>query len=535
MKKIILILMSFFVPLSIYGQDLSEEAETISNDTVSESVESEVLPGETENDGAEKKLKYTKEKKVPAKKRPSAKSSDSTMQDKSEGYEKKCSDTFKYGLQDEISALIDELSKNEDTRFIDLIYDLFFTTKDLQVKSKILAYFTKLKDPCLGDYACTVINDPYDEKDDTVSACFKYVSEAKITDAVPGLIDLVDKEEETYFTGALTAVGELGGKDEALFLADYLDRNDLSVAQRQALMKVLGRMKVLETWDKLTEIARDEDENSFVRMYAAEAIGAMEKPESEEILLKLYESDDPNFRIYVIKGLSHFSSEKSNNVIMEAIRDSQYKVRMEAIDCVKEKNLKESVPSLIYRCNHKDELKAVKEKCYTVIAGMNTSEGNEYLVGLITDKKVGDQVKVKVASALLEADHAGTSEIIALAEETLKSDARKNLRYALGKEFAKYGRPAFAQICEHYIDHADVATQGTGLDIWEKGRYSGLMSKVQEIAKDAEEEEVSEKEKPKTYQYGRKKKNANARKAKRILEKSGDYDSSAIKSSVDAK
>ena len=160
----------------------------------------------------------------------------------------------------------------------------------------------------------------------------------------------------------------------------------------------------------------------------------MEKPESEEILLKLYESDDPNFRIYVIKGLSHFSSEKSNNVIIEAIRDSQYKVRMEAIDCDKEKNLKESVPSLIYRCNHKDELKAVKEKCYTVIAGMNTSEGNEYLVGLITDKKVGDQVKAKVASALLEADHAGTSEIIALAEESLKSDARKNLRYALGKK-----------------------------------------------------------------------------------------------------
>ena len=59
MKKIILILMSFFVPLSIYGQDLSEEAETISNDTVSESVESEVLPAESENDGAEKKLKYT--------------------------------------------------------------------------------------------------------------------------------------------------------------------------------------------------------------------------------------------------------------------------------------------------------------------------------------------------------------------------------------------------------------------------------------------------------------------------------------------
>jgi HEAT repeat protein len=73
-------------------------------------------------------------------------------------------------------------------------------------------------------------------------------------------------------------------------------------------MKALGKIKAVETWDKLVETIQDEDENTYVRMYAAEAIGAMEKEESIEILLDLFEEDDPNIRTYAIKGLSYFNN-----------------------------------------------------------------------------------------------------------------------------------------------------------------------------------------------------------------------------------
>ncbi|UKI56195.1 MAG: HEAT repeat domain-containing protein [Treponema succinifaciens] len=122
---------------------------------------------------------------------------------------------------------------------------------------------------------------------------------------------MVDKEEDAYFTGALSALGETGGKEEALFLADYLDRDDLNVSQRQALMRVLGRIKAVETWQKISEIAKDENENTFVRMYAAEAIGAMEKPESEDILVELFESNDPNLQNLCYKKESHISMIKN--------------------------------------------------------------------------------------------------------------------------------------------------------------------------------------------------------------------------------
>lgn len=467
------------------------------------------------------KFKYTKEKIYPADTRPKKHDSSKNYVDRSKDYEKKCNDILKYGLEGQITELIDELTKNQDNRFVDGIYDLFQETKSVAVKEKILDYFTKLKDSCLASYAVEIINDPYDEKNSIVEKCFKYVSEADIKDANPGLVDLVDKEEDAYFTGALSALGETGGKEEALFLADYLDRDDLNVSQRQALMRVLGRIKAVETWQKISEIAKDENENTFVRMYAAEAIGAMEKPESEDILVELFESNDPNLRTYVIKGISYFNDKKSSDLIIQALRDSQYKVRLEAVSAVGKNRIDKAVPFLIFRCKDKDEQKQVKEKCYSVIADLNTSDGNDYLISVLKDKKIGDATKAKVSAALLEYNHAGTQEVIELARSALKSDIQKNLRYALGKEFAKYDRSEFADICAEYIASDDVATQGTGLDIWAKGRYSSVKAAVEEIAKDAEEENLTEeKEKPKGYQFGVKKKNANAKKAKRILEQS---------------
>lgn len=467
------------------------------------------------------KFKYTKEKIYPVDTRPKKHDSSKNYVDRSKDYEKKCNDILKYGLEGQITELIDELTKNQDNRFVDGIYDLFQETKSVAVKEKILDYFTKLKDSCLASYAVEIINDPYDEKNSIVEKCFKYVSEADIKDANPGLVDLVDKEEDAYFTGALSALGKTGGKEEALFLADYLDRDDLNVSQRQALMRVLGRIKAVETWQKISEIAKDENENTFVRMYAAEAIGAMEKPESEDILVELFESNDPNLRTYVIKGISYFNDKKSSDLIIQALRDSQYKVRLEAVSAVGKNRIDKAVPFLIFRCKDKDEQKQVKEKCYSVIADLNTSDGNDYLISVLKDKKIGDATKAKVSAALLEYNHAGTKEVIELARSALKSDIQKNLRYALGKEFAKYDRSEFADICAEYIASDDVATQGTGLDIWAKGRYSSVKAAVEEIAKDAEEENLTEeKEKPKGYQFGVKKKNANAKKAKRILEQS---------------
>ena len=271
----------------------------------------------------------------------------------------------------------------------------------------------------------------------------------------------------------------------------------LAENQRQTLIKVLGKIQAEDTVEELTEIAEDTEESSFMRAYAAEALGKIGKQESLDVLKDLFEDTDPILRQYVILGLKNYDKDAVEEVMIQGIRDSNFRVRLESIKAVDELKLQNAIPYLVYRAK-KDSENTVKEAAYPVIARLNTSEGNDYLLSVISDKKISDNTKSKVAKALLDADLAGKKEILSLAEEALKDDRRKPLRYALGKQFATTGRAEYSDICKQYLESKDTATVGTGLDMYAIGKYSGLTSMVKSIAED-------------------KKAGANQKKAKRIL------------------
>ncbi|WP_191016740.1 HEAT repeat domain-containing protein [Treponema zioleckii] len=461
---------------------------------------------ESSSTSSGEKISFSKagESDVPSSKRPktpdSSKVTDLDNTDP-DGREKNA-DILKFGLESEISDLLDKMISQKDVRFVNEAYDLYNDSKNVDIKNKVMLFFQTLEDPCLEDFAVIVLNDPYDENISTVNACFSYVQTVKTTCAIPAIENLLESENAEYFTGAVSALGKLGGSDEARYLTEYYEKQELTIPQKQTIVRVLGELKAVETYDKMVELAQDENENAFVRMYAAEAIGAMQKSDAVDVLTELYGEKDPNLRTYVIKGLSYFTTSDAQKVILQAVRDDHWKVRKEAIDTIKKQKMTSAVSYLVYRAKNDPE-RTIKNQCYAVLAELNTSEGNEYLVKQITEKKVSDDTRSRVAAALLENGSTGMNEILALAEETLKDDRRKSLRYALGKEFAKYNNSAFADITLKYLQHKDVSTIGTGLDMYAKGRYSNCDSFVKDLASQADPEA--------------KKRNAMAFKAAKIL------------------
>jgi len=210
----------------------------------------------------------------------------------------------------------------------------------------------------------------------------------------------------------------------------------------------------------------------------------MEKAEAQEVLTDLFEDENPSLRQYVIKGISHFKNPEANEILIQGLKDSHYKVRQEAIDAIKENDVKEADEYLVYRAKN-DPVQAVKNDSIKALGKLNTEKGNEYLLSQITEKKVPDAQKSRVAKILLE-EGRNVNEIVELANETVKDDRRKQLRYALGKEMAKYENPAFADIALEYLKSKDLSTSGTGLDIWAKGRYSNCDQVVNELADKAD-------------------------------------------------
>ena len=459
MKKL-LILLCLFLSFSLYAQSAEEEIKASKG-------------GISEIPAAKRPKPVDKEK---AEKAAEKDESDKDFENKS--------NTIKYGVPSEISTLIDELIKNDDPRFTEEIYDVFQVSRNTIIKQKVLNYFKQLEDPCLEDYAVEVLNDPYDEKNDLVKACFQYVSAVKTKEAIPAVLALIESENDSYFNDAIAAIGEIGGPEEAMFLVEYLERDDLSDAQRQTLMRTCGKMHAIQTWDKVVEVAEDEDENLYVRMYAAEALGLMEKKESVPVLTALFSENDPNLRQYVIKGLSHFPDViEAKQTIMQGIRDEHWRVRQEAIKTAKANNMTDTVPYLIYRAKNDSE-KIIKEEAYATLAAVNTNEANEFLISQLQEKKLGDGTKKKIVEVLLKEGHAGEKEILELAEECLKDDKRKDLRYGIGKELAKYENTAYDEICIKYLSSKDSTTQSLGLDIYKTNKFSSAVPVMRNIYAD---------------------------------------------------
>lgn len=469
MKKILYLILTFSIMLNVvYSQSFKVSDESEKKD---------------ESDGIKK---IYREVTYPDAKRPKApdseKASKAALKDEGKNAVLDKQETILYGIETEIISLIKDLIANDDPRFSNELYDLFYTTKSVQVRDKLIEYFTNIKDPCIEDYAVEILDDPYDTKDSTVDLLFRYVAEVKTKEAVPCVMNLLDTEDESYFTGALATIGEIGGEGEAEHLIQYLDRDDLTVAQRQNLMKVLGKLQAESTWDRLCEIAQDEEENSFVRMYAAEAIGNMKKTESIAILVDLFESSDPNFRVYVIKGISNFDTKDAKNIIIQGIKDAHWKVRQESILSAQKMNIAEAVPFIIYRAKNDPE-KVIKDKSYEALSKMNNSEANKFLIEQITDDKASDASKNNACKVLMEHAKAGYSEIAELALKIVKDDRRKPLRYNIGKIIAKYSSSEFAKVCFEYLNSKDAQTCALGLDMFAIGRYAIADAKVNEIAK----------------------------------------------------
>jgi HEAT repeat protein len=398
--------------------------------------------------------------------------------------DKKDRETLLYGLDTEIIALLDTLKKEERIAYKDEVLQIFKDAKTAALKESVIGYFTAFKDEALREEALAVAEDPYDERSSTVSLWFRYIAAIKLTDASDALKKLLEDETADYFDAIIVALGEIGSSDDAEFLLDYMENNDLSAQRRQAVLRTLVKLENLSIVPRLIALAEDTDENIYVRMYAAEAVGASGDADYVPNLASLYDSPDPNLRASVVKALSGFDgNEDARSLVVQAIRDSYYKVRIEAIQSAKKMNLKTAEPYLLSRAENDPEA-VVKYEAYAALAALGTGDANGFLIGIVTNKKAGDTARAKAAAALLENGSAGLSEIISLARETLKDDKQKNLRYALGKEFAKYDNAALSEICGEYLAHNDVPTKGTGLDIYAKGRYAAVAADVRRIAED---------------------------------------------------
>ena len=404
-----------------------------------------------------------------------------------------------FGLESEIVELIDKVIEEEDFEYGDDFYALFNKTRSTSVREKIIKYFEKTKDDRLKDFAAELLEDPFEESKEIVNAVFSYVSQVPVPQALEPLRVLLESEDETFQIQTIKTLGKIGNEEDAQNLRNFLEA-EIQPGVKQAVIDALGDLGTADSWESLCNIVNDKGEDTYMRMHAVESLGKIDSDQAAGILVSLYDDKDANFRVSVIKGLAASAAPEAQAVLIEALQDSYFRVRLEALEAIKNQKLSAAFKSLLYRAKNDSE-NVVKYKAYETLAALGEKDGLDYLVSLVKSDKQTETTRAKAATALLKYAFAETlNPVIAAAESTLNDEKQKKVRYALGKEFAKYESAALEDICLKYLENSDVATKGTGLDIYAKNAFSALTQKVEEIAKNEKE-------------------GANQKKAKYILEK----------------
>jgi HEAT repeat protein len=399
-------------------------------------------------------------------------------------------DVIKYGLESEVIDLVNILGNENDESYTADLLVLFNRTRNPSLRDAVLSLFIKQKNASLKDYCLSLLDDPYAGKKSTVLIAFDYVTKLGIKESLPAIRKILESENTEYREQSIQALGKIGETSDATYLLDYLDgdipgEEKERLVLRQSVMEALGQLKAVETWDRMAEIVKDEEENAYIRADAAVAIGQMGKEESVEILLKLFENTDPVLRSAAIKGLSYYSTQSATDTIIEGFKDSYYKVRTESIQAVARIKLASALPYILYRAKN-DPVENVKMAAYDALGEMGSSEGIDWLNSVFADDKTSEKIRVKACAVLLKnSPDSIMADLVTVCGKVLSDDKKTWIRYELGKLISSTETQSTAGIAISYLGHKDTLTKSIGLDMYAKNRYPEMTSFVEAIAADA--------------------------------------------------
>jgi HEAT repeat protein len=401
----------------------------------------------------------------------------------------KRSDTIKFGLEGDVLELIKTLRSEKNAAYDESLYELYTASRNDNVRDALIGYFTDEKNPVLRDHALKVLGDPFSYKKTTVSAMLDYAMGLPLKDAAPSVRKMIEDENRDFLDKAVRTLGRIGSAEDAKYLVGYMsgeiegdEKTRLII--RQNVMTAIGELKCLEVAPDLIEIARDEDENTVIRATAGVAAAKLLDSGAIPVLVDFFAHSDPILRSAAINGLSNFDSSEARAILMEGIKDSHYKVRLDAIDAVTKSKMGESVDYLLFRAKT-DPVEQVRVKAIESLAVFGGSAPNDWLVECFKDEKATDKVRVRIAASLLEQNPGlimPDFEKVILA--SLKDDKKKDLRYALGKLVTEKNVSGAEPIAIAYLSHKDTLTKSIGLDMYEKFKFSAVTETVEGIAKD---------------------------------------------------
>ncbi|MDR0475389.1 MAG: HEAT repeat domain-containing protein [Treponema sp.] len=337
--------------------------------------------------------------------------------------------TLRYGTETEIAALIQTLKNEKDDSLDDELVKLMESSKNKNVLTGILSFFSNAEKSGLEVMAVRIITERDTEAGETVLEAINYLGILKAVNAAPALKEIIDSEENRFLNTAIRALGRVGGggskdgqDDTALYLFDFYNEKNPNNENQREIITALGETRSSNSVPFLSDIIKNNDERAVLRMAALEAMSKIGDKDGLDAIIMAASSSDPNVRSSAIAALGPFPGEAAEKAILDGFRDSYYRTRMGAAQAAGKRKMEAAVPYLVYRAEN-DDVPAAKDEAIKALGEISSSEAVKALESFFSERKNSDRMRILAAEMLLKNDPASRASkvIVELDEAKLKN------------------------------------------------------------------------------------------------------------------
>lgn len=388
--------------------------------------------------------------------------------------------TLQFGIDSEIEPLLDQLADEKDEAFIQEISALFEQSRTTKIRTACLEYLTSVESDAALDQAEEIMLGYEDHPLSLVKGVIDYIS--SIRDAIElKKIGPLLEGEAAIAAAAIRKFSTLEVEGFTEVLKKKYDDRNTDTSLRAEILLAFGNLKDKSTIQMLETIARDEGEEATLRHYACSALGEIGDPESLPVLIGVYTSDDALTRSYALYGISKIDGPKASEIVLSALRDSYWKIRVYACEALGEKKMKEAVPALQYKAEKDPEL-PVRSAAVTALAKIGGNEALETLYKLFETDLTNAALRITAFNGLAEHHFpAALEKIREVFEQELAKD-RSSILDTICKTLSMKEAPNLTDFYKKMLDHGSLTVKIHALRGIATNSVQQLKSEVEKLA-----------------------------------------------------
>ncbi len=317
-------------------------------------------------------------------------------------------DVLLYGIDSEVLDVISTIRSEKDMTFNAELTDLIAANDNGEINRAVFDYFGEMKVDLAEPRGLELLKmhlDDYDFSVNLLLSVIAYLGNIESSGAGSLFYDLLKDREISLATASLRGIGKLKDSSRVDEIMNLLEEYEGDAEYQDfcgTAILVLGELKYTEAESLLEEILQDEDAAASQRQYSAVAIGQFNLEEGFELLRTMYSSEEDSLlRSYILKGITEYDKPEIEDLLISALRDSFWHIRVAAAEGLGERKVGDAVDILQYKVT-KDPVRQVRYASMEALASIGSSKAADFIFSQFEGERVAFDLRQKALDLMVE-------------------------------------------------------------------------------------------------------------------------------------